>query len=82
MVLGGLNNIKIPKWVPGVGGKGFSIAKIPYLAEGGHMINGQAIVGEAGPELLTAKMARLQSHHFHKTKSAWNWWCVKRQFYC
>lgn len=53
--LGGLNNIKIPKWVPGVGGKGFSIAKIPYLAEGGHMINGQAIVGEAGPELLTAK---------------------------
>ncbi|HAP4409679.1 TPA: phage tail tape measure protein [Enterococcus faecalis] len=53
--LGGLNNIKIPKWVPGVGGKGFNIAKIPYLAEGGHMINGQAIVGEAGPELLTAK---------------------------
>ncbi|EKE4887201.1 phage tail tape measure protein [Enterococcus faecalis] len=53
--IGGLNNIKIPKWVPGVGGKGFSIAKIPYLAEGGHMINGQAIVGEAGPELLTAK---------------------------
>ncbi|WP_430394605.1 phage tail tape measure protein [Enterococcus faecalis] len=53
--LGGLNNIKIPKWVPGVGGKGFSIGKIPYLAEGGHMINGQAIVGEAGPELLTAK---------------------------
>ena len=53
--LGGLNNIKIPKWVPGVGGKGFSIAQIPYLAEGGHMINGQAIVGEAGPELLTAK---------------------------
>ncbi|ROW81542.1 phage tail tape measure protein [Enterococcus faecalis] len=53
--LGGLSNIKIPKWVPGFGGKKFSIAQIPYLAEGGHMINGQAIVGEAGPELLTAK---------------------------
>lgn len=53
--LDGLNNIKIPDWLPGVGGKGFNIAKIPYLAEGGHMINGQAIVGEAGPELLTAK---------------------------
>lgn len=26
-----------------------------YLAQGGHLINGQAIVGEAGPELLTAK---------------------------
>ncbi|MFR1943052.1 MAG: phage tail tape measure protein [Enterococcus durans] len=53
--LGGLNNIKIPKWVPGVGGKNFSISTLPYLAQGGHLINGQAIVGEAGPELLTAK---------------------------
>lgn len=35
--------------------KSFSISKIPYLAQGGHLINGQAIVGEAGPELLTAK---------------------------
>jgi phage-related minor tail protein len=53
--LGGLNRIKIPKWVPKVGGRGFNIAQIPYLAKGGHLINGQAIVGEAGPELLTAK---------------------------
>ncbi|MGM0320314.1 hypothetical protein IGI82_001446 [Enterococcus sp. AZ067] len=53
--LGGLNNIKIPKWVPGVGGKSFSISTLPYLAGGGHVLNGQAIVGEAGPELLTNK---------------------------
>lgn len=53
--LGGLNNIKIPKWVPGVGGKSFSISTLPYLADGGHVLNGQAIVGEAGPELLTNK---------------------------
>lgn len=53
--LGGLNNIKIPKWVPGVGGKSFSISTLPYLAEGGHVLNGQAIVGEAGPELLSNK---------------------------
>lgn len=53
--IGGLNNIKIPKWVPGISGKSFSISKLPYLAQGGHLINGQAIVGEAGPELLTAK---------------------------
>lgn len=33
--LGGLNGIKIPDWVPGVGGKGFSIPKIPKLAKGG-----------------------------------------------
>lgn len=53
--LGGLNSIKIPKWVPGVGGKSFSISTLPYLADGGHVLNGQAIVGEAGPELLTNK---------------------------
>lgn len=51
--IGGLDKIKIPKWVPGVGGKSFNIGKIPYLATGGHLINGQAIVGEAGPELLS-----------------------------
>lgn len=50
--LGNLNGIKIPKWVPKFGGQSFSIGKIPYLAKGGHLINGQAIVGEAGPELL------------------------------
>ncbi|NHI70500.1 phage tail tape measure protein [Lactococcus garvieae] len=54
-MIGGLNNIKLPKWVPGIGGKGIDIPQIPYLATGGHLINGQAIVGEAGPELLTAK---------------------------
>ncbi|MGX7223555.1 phage tail tape measure protein [Enterococcus raffinosus] len=53
--LGGLNRIKIPKWVPGVGGKSFNISQIPYLAKGGHLINGQAVVGEAGPELMTVK---------------------------
>ena len=51
--IGGLNNIKIPKWVPKVGGKSFSIGKLPFLATGGHLLNGQAIVGEAGPELLS-----------------------------
>lgn len=50
--LGHLGTIKIPKWIPKWGGKTFSIGKIPYLAKGGHLINGQAIVGEAGPELL------------------------------
>lgn len=49
----GLGKIKIPKWVPGLGGKGINISEIPYLAKGGHLINGQAVVGEAGPELLS-----------------------------
>lgn len=49
----GLNKIKIPDWVPGVGGKGLNIKEIPLLAEGGEIVQrGYAIVGEAGPEML------------------------------
>lgn len=33
-LIGGINSIKIPDWVPLVGGKGFNIPKIPRLAEG------------------------------------------------
>jgi len=49
----GLNKIKIPDWVPGVGGKGINISEIPTLAEGGEILrSGRVIVGEAGPEML------------------------------
>lgn len=49
----GINKIKIPNWVPGVGGKGINIPLIPELATGGNIFgNGSAIVGEAGPELI------------------------------
>jgi len=49
----GINKIKIPDWVPGVGGKGLNIKEIPLLAYGGEITQkGHAIVGEAGPELL------------------------------
>ena len=33
----GINKIKIPDWVPAVGGKGFNIGTIPKLAEGGYV---------------------------------------------
>lgn len=59
-LIGGINKIKIdvPDWVPLLGGKTFgfnipSISKIPYLAKGGILSSGSAVVGEAGPELLT-----------------------------
>lgn len=59
-LIGGLNKIKfdIPDWVPYLGGKTFGInikeiGKIPYLARGGNVLKGTALVGEAGPELLT-----------------------------
>lgn len=37
----GLNKIKIPSWVPGVGGKGLSFDEIPKLARGGVLARGQ-----------------------------------------
>lgn len=39
--IGGLNTLKIPDWVPGIGGKGISIAMIPELAKGGVLERGQ-----------------------------------------
>lgn len=51
--IGSLNNIKLPDWIPGIGGKGINIPEIPLLAKGGNVISsGHAIVGEAGPELI------------------------------
>lgn len=59
-LISGINKISfdVPDWVPDIGGKtlGFnipSIPNIPMLATGGTVISGSAIVGEAGPELLT-----------------------------
>ena len=49
--LGGLNKIKIPDWVPGVGGMGINIPLIPKLAAGG-FTDGISIAGEAGMEAV------------------------------
>ncbi len=38
---GSLSRIRIPSWVPGIGGKGVNIPSIPYLAEGGILEKGQ-----------------------------------------
>jgi len=43
----------VPSWVPGIGGKGFSMPDIPMLAAGG-IVTGPtlAMIGEAGPEAV------------------------------
>jgi len=56
-VIKGLNriSIKLPDWMPGVGGEhfGINIPLIPRLAKGGLIgKTGLAMVGEQGPELL------------------------------
>lgn len=51
--IGGLNKIKIPDWVPVVGGKGFHIDKLPKLAQGGVIDKPTiAMIGEAGKEAV------------------------------
>lgn len=65
LIIRGLNkiSIKIPDWVPALGGKSFGfnlkeLGKIAYLAQGGILSSGTAVVGEAGPELLTMSAGR------------------------
>lgn len=64
-MIDGLNSIHfdIPDWVPLLGGKSFGLNlghlnTIPYMAKGGILSQGRAIVGEAGPELLTMSAGR------------------------
>lgn len=56
--IAGINSIKIdiPDWVPLIGGQklGFNIPKIPKLAAGGFVDSPTtALIGEAGPEVVT-----------------------------
>jgi len=48
-----LNSIKIPDWVPGVGGKGINIPTLPTFAKGTKNTPNTFIAGEEGPELIT-----------------------------
>ncbi len=52
-VIRGLNNIKVPDWVPGLGGAHPNFPTIPMLAKGGVVDNAtMAIIGEAGKEAV------------------------------
>lgn len=54
----GLNKIKIPDWVPGVGGKGINIPEIPQFAKGTNRTPDTFVAGENGPELITGAANR------------------------
>jgi hypothetical protein len=46
-------SFEIPKWVPGLGGKGFDMPNIPMLAAGGIVTSPTlAMIGENGPEAV------------------------------
>jgi gas vesicle protein len=46
-------SFEVPDWVPGFGGRGFSVPNIPMLADGG-IVTGPtlAMIGEQGPEAV------------------------------
>ena len=52
-VISGLNKLKVPDWVPEIGGKGINIPKIPEFAKGTNRTPSTFIAGENGPELIT-----------------------------
>lgn len=57
-VIKGLNKIKLPDWVPAIGGKGINIPTIPMLAKGSNSSPDTFIAGEEGPELITGAPGR------------------------
>ena len=57
-VIGGLNKLKIPDWVPGIGGMDINIPLIPMLAKGSKYTPDTFIAGEAGAELVTNARGR------------------------
>ena len=80
-LISGLNRVQfsVPSWVPSLGGKSFginipSISKIPYLANGGVLLEGSAVVGEAGPELLTMSGGRAIVQPLTNSNTTHNSW--------
>ena len=87
-IIGGVNflirainkiSFDVPDWVPGIGGKklGFNLAEVgtvslPQLAKGGTVLRGSAIVGEAGPELLTVQPGRTMVQPLNSTTTNHN----------
>lgn len=57
-VIGGLNKLSVPDWVPGIGGKGINIPLIPGFVNGTVRTPDTFIAGENGPELITGAANR------------------------
>ena len=63
-IIGGLNKIKLPDWIPGIGGKGINIPEIPKVempqfAEGGVAPTGQMFIANEDPYALPEMVGRI-----------------------
>lgn len=69
LFLKGLNKLKIPDWVPAVGGKGINIPLIPKLASGG-FTDGLSFAGEAGMEAVISFLPQFRKENIEYWKEA------------
>jgi hypothetical protein len=67
--LKGINKVKIPDWVPLVGGKGINIPLIPRLAAGG-FTDGLSFAGEAGMEAVISFLPQFRKENIEYWKEA------------
>lgn len=69
----GFNKIKIPDWVPGVGGKGINIPTIPQLAKGTNNWQGGIVqISERGGEIVDLPRGSRVYPHDKSVKKAYN----------
>ena len=66
----GLNKIKIPDWVPVVGGKGFNINTIPKLAQGGYARANNPQLAIVGDNKREGEIISPESKIYEQTKKA------------
>lgn len=61
-MIGGLNSIQIPDWVPGMGGMGLNIGKIPLLEKGGIVDKPTlAMIGEGVEKEVVLPLSKLRN---------------------
>ncbi len=66
----GLNKIKIPDWVPVVGGKGFNMNTIPKLAQGGYARANNPQLAIVGDNKREGEIISPESKIYDQTKKA------------
>lgn len=66
----GLNKIKIPDWIPVVGGKGFNINTIPKLAQGGYARANNPQLAIVGDNKREGEIISPESKIYEQTKKA------------
>lgn len=71
-VISGVNKVKIPDWVPGIGGKGINIPLIPQLAKGTDFWTGGIVqVHEKGGEIIDLPRGSRVMPHDRSVKEAY-----------